>query len=43
MKKCAFIAIITLVSIVNASKHKPDMAPPCIAGSGGYVNYSSLC
>jgi hypothetical protein len=37
MKKCTSITFITVVLIVNACRHKPDMLPPCVAGSGGSV------
>jgi hypothetical protein len=37
MGKCLLIAIITVALIINACKHKPDITPPCVAGSGGYV------
>jgi hypothetical protein len=35
---CRFIIIITVVLIVNACKHNPDTASPCIAGTGGSLS-----
>jgi hypothetical protein len=35
MRKCTSLTIIAVVLIVNACKHKPDISPPCVAGSGG--------
>jgi hypothetical protein len=37
MKKFAPISFIIVVLIVLACKHKPDLGPPCLAGSGGSV------
>jgi hypothetical protein len=37
MRKYKCITIITVVLILNACKHKPDISPLCVAGSGGSV------
>jgi hypothetical protein len=38
LRKYTFIALITILFILNGCKHKPDIAPPCLAGSGGSVS-----
>jgi hypothetical protein len=37
MNKSTFIVIITVVLVVNACMHKPDI-PPCVAGTGGNLS-----
>jgi hypothetical protein len=37
MRIYIFIALITILLILNGCKHKPDI-PPCLAGSGGSIS-----
>jgi hypothetical protein len=38
MKKIISITFVTVVLMLNGCQHKPDLGPPCVAGSGGTLS-----